>query len=257
MIPIPDIEDPDPEDPLLETPETIQVAPLPVASAPAPDPGLEPEPQISESVPETESNPDPQPEELSPDPDPTPKPPAPLPDSPPASEPEDTPPADPSDPAPSPELQSEPPPEPPTLQERLADPKSYLYNQTGTTEADGFGEIASWFEVLVKYGDPEKIYQSVEEPIELDYLLGECLVSPPVAASVGVIVDANEDIIDTSSENVGNPRLLRSTGYNILNVQAIESVKEYDFPDESEIQAYVLKVEAVGYDADACHPSTD
>ena len=248
-IPIPDFEESQIEEALLEEPKTIQVSRLPISPEPeaitVKPAAVEESPEETPETPKNESTsteppisvsdnpPEPEPEE--PPPEPAPKP-----------EPEEIPPA-----PEAPENLSAPAIEPPALEERLKDSLAYAYNPTGTTDEEATGEYTRWFtEILAEYNDllPEK-----EDPIDILYRLGECLPQAPISASVGVIVDENEEIITITSGLVDNPHLLNSTGYSVLDEQAIEAVQNHTFPDKSGIKAYSFEVRVVDYDSEACN----
>lgn len=81
--------------------------------------------------------------------------------------------------------------------------------------------------------------------LSLSHTANICLAEPPKVATLGVV-------IDESGEIVGDPDLLSGTGYALLNDQAIELAKDYEFsPPGHTMKAYVFRV-AVEYDAENC-----
>lgn len=72
-----------------------------------------------------------------------------------------------------------------------------------------------------------------------------CLEQPPGAAEVGVLFDAQGEIIS-------EPELIRSTGYAVVNNKLITAIKSAeDLPNDRQLKAFIFEV-AVDYDADVC-----
>ncbi|MGD1898133.1 MAG: hypothetical protein ACFB16_14405 [Phormidesmis sp.] len=95
----------------------------------------------------------------------------------------------------------------------------------------------------------------VEYPIESSLKsegrpLSRCLETDPTPAEIGVLFDASGNI-------VGEPELLRSTGYSGLNEEIRAIVAAYDdFPSDRASKAYTFEVE-VFYDSEACVSLTE
>ncbi|MBX2865426.1 MAG: hypothetical protein KTR27_17890 [Leptolyngbyaceae cyanobacterium MAG.088] len=97
--------------------------------------------------------------------------------------------------------------------------------------------------------------QALEKAIEISYPLtiedngprqiNGCLNPLPKTGLIGVVVDEDSQII-------GEPTLLRSSGYPLLNDMALGKMKDYaEFPNETTQKIYTVPV-AVNYDAEAC-----
>ncbi|MEL6854218.1 MAG: hypothetical protein AAFO83_03815 [Cyanobacteria bacterium J06607_13] len=98
------------------------------------------------------------------------------------------------------------------------------------TELDGLAEVTYPLEVSEI---PDR------QPLSL------CLEQEPHDAEIGVLFDADGDIVD-------RPTVIRSTGYSALNEQIQATVAAYeDFPSDRSSKAYNFEIE-VEYDDDAC-----
>ncbi|HEY9877192.1 MAG TPA: hypothetical protein V6D29_01990 [Leptolyngbyaceae cyanobacterium] len=172
---------------------------------------------------------------------PAPKPPEEAPSAPAQQPPE--PPADPPSEPPSEPLPAEPPPL--TLAQRLQDPTAYAYNNRTKSAEVGIQDFLGWYNSLSKdvYGDPMPGSNSIE-PLRIQYPLNTCLVAPPELGRLGVVVDAVGAVIS-------QPEILASTGYDVLDEQALAAVTHYTFPTTGKVTAYGLPIE-VEYDAATC-----
>ena len=75
--------------------------------------------------------------------------------------------------------------------------------------------------------------------------LSVCLDEPPGNAQIGLLFDSDGEL-------VGNPMLIRSTGYGTLNLEASALIMKADnLPSNRASKAYLYDV-AVNYDAEAC-----
>ncbi|MEL6606013.1 MAG: hypothetical protein AAFP20_22600, partial [Cyanobacteria bacterium J06614_10] len=75
--------------------------------------------------------------------------------------------------------------------------------------------------------------------------LSLCLEQEPHDAEIGVLFDADGDIVD-------RPTVIRSTGYSALNEQIQATVAAYeDFPSDRSSKAYNFEIE-IEYDDEAC-----
>ena len=91
-----------------------------------------------------------------------------------------------------------------------------------------------------------QIEYPIESSIEADgQLLNRCLEKAPHSAEIGVLFDAQGNIVD-------QPAVLRSTGYSALNEEIKAIVAAYeDFPSDRAAKAYAFEVD-VFYDSEGC-----
>jgi hypothetical protein len=123
--------------------------------------------------------------------------------------------------------------------------REYTYLPTNTTAPETEEKTAAWLaEVRTASGQPNLVPQQVTSVEGVEYPLRTCLPQAPIAAQVGLRVNANNQV-------EGAAMLLRSTGYLALNKAAIENAKSYRFPAGSGARAYVVEV-PVQYDRDRC-----
>ncbi|MGD1939744.1 MAG: hypothetical protein ACFB0G_00380 [Leptolyngbyaceae cyanobacterium] len=205
------IADEDVEDPLEVSPESVGRS-----STPAP---VERSPEISEVVPENTV--------------PTPEIPT-----------EPTQPAADTDPLPNDQLPDEPgstgltggAPDPATtLATRLGDVGAYQYNgQKGLDLLQSLSAQDGW-------ATPGQTLPSKAEPLELPYQLGaQCLNTAPVSGLLMAVVNPDQTF-------ARGPEVVGSTGYAILDEQAVAMVEtgEYIFPDEDEPWAYNVEIKVL------------
>jgi hypothetical protein len=141
---------------------------------------------------------------------------------------------------------------------RLADwfNQVYTYNSDQTSEQEAIAARQQWLTSLSERSDLDTLEpQALGKSLQVTYPLEKslryerdfmnCLSEKPHQASIGVFVDAAGNIQP-------EPRLLRSTGYEFLNQEAIERVKDYaDFPVARDQKAYIVEVE-IAYDSETC-----
>lgn len=121
----------------------------------------------------------------------------------------------------------------------------YAYRPINTIPTEIEANTATWLtEMRAETGQPSLTPQALTSVAGVEYPLRSCLPIAPLAAQVGVHVDASEAV-------VGSAALLRSTGYLSLNKAAIAAAKEYRFPDGDGDRLYVVEV-PVQYDSDRC-----
>lgn len=169
-------------------------------------------------------------------------------------EPSSTPPSpdEPSLPATNPDAIAELPPEPgvptitepepltpPTLAERLHDPSAYQYDgsRKNLDEAVAPMELMNWVV-------PGQVLPSKLSPLELPYQLGDtCLDTPPMRGLMVVVLNAEGTFLR-------GPEMISSTGYAVLDEQALAQVQDddYSWPQEDAAKAYSIDV-AVQYPA--------
>jgi hypothetical protein len=233
--------------------ETIDVVRLPDPSPePQPEPSTAPAPIVEpQPAPPTALAPGvtarPQIPQLQPTTQPTPTPqPSPAPEAEPGPEPE---------PAPEPALTPEPAPDlaPMTLDERLQTFAEYQPNNRGKSLATETNEFMNWYLSQTWDGLETAPLPAPKEltALVVNYPLNQCLVPPPTDGQLEVIVNPDGAL-------ARDPKVLGSTGYDVLDEKAVENTAQYDFPtneglDEPVPTVYWLPVE-VAYDAVTCTP---
>lgn len=213
-------------EPPAEALDTIQVArvappPNPVSVTPPADKPVnaEPPPQAKTNTP-AQSEPRRAPE--------------PKPDQPATEEPSTEPPSNPDQPSTStPAPTPIPVPTPaPTLEQRLLDRKNYTYDGSKTGQIVAASNFNDFY---MRHGA-----FPAQKEIPVEYPLPDCLDTPPLDGSIGVVIDANGVLKD-------EPEILGSTGYGILDDKAIADIKAWPF-NPAEGQVYTFRVR-VNYDA--------
>lgn len=178
-------------------------------------------------------------------------------------------PAPPADPVtPEPELPPQPPavadlePVPPdlppaTLSDRLRDPAQYQFNgRAKSLLSDEFSlyttSLPTWLEQESQGLSDDEAPQLGTKlaPLQVDYPIDTCLVPPPIAGLVGVIVDPNGQLVK-------DPVILDSTGYTVLDERAVEIALQRSFEPQTgplpNPRANWLPIQ-VQYDAASCTP---
>ncbi|MEM6423661.1 MAG: hypothetical protein AAF728_00635 [Cyanobacteria bacterium P01_D01_bin.128] len=143
-------------------------------------------------------------------------------------------------------------------------------------------EIEAWVSTIRTQTNRRSLSpEEVAAPITVNYEAVSCLRPEPAAATVGVLVDENGDVIplvmndDNRPPTVGSEiialledlnetlpeeakirvpdaaKLIKSTGYTALDGKAIAAVIEQDFEPSDDIKAYLYQVE-VSYDPGQC-----
>lgn len=128
---------------------------------------------------------------------------------------------------------SEPEPPPlPTLAEQLQDPTAYQYDgRKSLNQVAAATESMNW--AVAGQTLPSKV-----DPMELPYqLANHCLDNAPVLGLLMVVVDAEGNFLR-------GPEVISSTGYRVLDEQAVEQVKQGDYvlPDRDAPKAYSVEV---------------
>lgn len=125
-----------------------------------------------------------------------------------------------------------PDPAPPrSLAERLQDVTAYTHDGSKNL---GNGAIT----VAQGWAAEGQTYPDKAEPMELPYELGTaCLDNPPLRGTLMVVLDA-------SGAFIRGPEVISSTGYDILDEQAVERVRSltYTLPDRDETKAYSVDI---------------
>ena len=147
---------------------------------------------------------------------------------------------------------------PTPLLQLLKDTSALLsYNDTNTTDVDAAAETENWLNTLrdrtgKDFSDPEaldnpvKVSYPLEKSLHYDRDFIVCLSQAPHPAAVGIVINSVGEII-------GEPALLRSTGYEFLNQEALTLAKAYEplpQPNE-ETKAYTINID-IDYDPEAC-----
>ena len=231
--------------------ETIDVVRLP---APQPEPEPQPKPSPSavaepQPIPQTTQTPAVTAQPQRPQPQPT------VPSEPisqPSPEPDIVPDPEPT-PEPSPPPDPSPEPTPLTLDERLQTLAEYQPNNRGKSLATETNEFMDWYLSQPWEGfDPAPLPAPKElAALVVEYPLNQCLTPTPTDGQLEVIINPDGSL-------ARDPRVLGSTGYDVLDEKAVENTAQYDFPtneglDEPVPTVHWLPVE-VTYDAATCAP---
>ncbi|NEP18070.1 MAG: hypothetical protein F6J97_14380 [Leptolyngbya sp. SIO4C1] len=134
----------------------------------------------------------------------------------------------------------------------------YTYRPEKTTAEATAAAKSAWLSaVRARTGLATLESQSVEPPVGLRYPLEKdaslayernfvaCLSETPQSALVGVDFDAAEEM-------AADPALLRSTGYEFLDQEAIARASQQgEFPSQKAQKAYTVEV-VIDYDAERC-----
>lgn len=120
------------------------------------------------------------------------------------------------------------------------------YNGVSISEEEANNLRQSW---LDSFSDRGAAFTNLEiQPLNdldpLPYDANICLPSPPEAAQVLVMVDA-EGKLDEYKQ------FIQRTGYRNFDEEAVELIEQYDFPSAASPQAYLAEVN-VAYDAEEC-----
>lgn len=101
-------------------------------------------------------------------------------------------------------------------------------------------KVASWTEAVVA---AKGTLPLVEIQVPIKAALKACRTNPPIDGLIGVIVNPGGEIETTD--------ILRSTGYETLNLRAQKAIKNYDFSNVDKTTDYRVTVK-VNYDEDGC-----
>ena len=127
--------------------------------------------------------------------------------------------------------------------------QSYV-GPTSTTLSEAQVNQAKWLDAVVRDGAITSSEVTVLEDFQerVAYVNNICLPIEPEEARLGVVVDADGNLID-------KPKQLRSTGYTVFDDRAQALVEAFDFPSTEAPQAYVVKVQTA-YNGVNCQPLT-
>ncbi|MEO1353183.1 MAG: hypothetical protein AAFW84_31205 [Cyanobacteria bacterium J06635_15] len=147
---------------------------------------------------------------------------------------------------------------------------AYVYIPVDNTPAVIEKDIEDWINIIrIQANQPNLSPERIEEPLTIDYPLITCLTPPPESATLGILVDADGEVIpvETSDEEMtittaiapltgelslnNVAKVIKGTGYRGLDHRALEAVSEQEFEDGDEVKAYLYEVQ-VNYDADRC-----
>ena len=150
----------------------------------------------------------------------------------------------PSPPSPTPAPNPAPTPTDPRL-----DYGRYQYNhQTKSIDdANGaFSGVASALQLEYPSDRWPQIKKEYAVTLPIDYLLDTCLPQPPGTARLVAVVDPNGHLDRP-------PEWVASTGYDLLDQEALEAINQYQFPAPPTLAIYGVTV-TVNYDAEHCVP---
>jgi hypothetical protein len=119
----------------------------------------------------------------------------------------------------------------------------YRFDPADTSEGDAASNRSSWLaEAQTKVG--EATLQQADVTIPMDANIRLCVDNPPVDAAIGVLVGPD-------GKRIGDPVLLRSTGYERLNQAALQSIGGQSFEASDAPTAYAINID-VSYDRENC-----
>ncbi|MEL7315930.1 MAG: hypothetical protein AAFN08_13450 [Cyanobacteria bacterium J06559_3] len=142
-------------------------------------------------------------------------------------------------------------------------------NDETLTDIEESDTEEKWLSAIrAKTNRPNLLPEQVETPVTIDYPLIRCLNPSPNLAEVGVLVDANGEIIPVEVDAeaatmatviatlIGEPlpdtaTVIEGTGYHGLDREAIKAVSGQTFEAKNEVKAYLFEVQ-VDYDPDDC-----
>ena len=114
------------------------------------------------------------------------------------------------------------------------------YDSRLTTDEAVAEKVAAWTEAVVA---AKGTLPQVETQVPIKAAFKACRTNPPIDGLIGVIVNPGGEIETTD--------ILRSTGYETLNLRAQKAIKNYDFSDVDKTTDYRVTVK-VNYDEDGC-----
>jgi len=156
-------------------------------------------------------------------------------------------------PEPSPIPEPSPEPTPMTLEDRLQTFAEYQPNNRGKSLATETNEFMNWYlsQTWEEFDAAPLPSPKALAALVVEYPLNQCLTPPPTDGQLEVIINRDGAL-------ARDPRVLGSTGYDVLDEKAVENTAQYDFPtneglDEPVPTVYWLPVE-VAYDGATCTP---
>lgn len=140
---------------------------------------------------------------------------------------------------------------PMTLDERLQTLAEYYPNSRAKSLNASTNEFLDWYLTQTWNGldSPPVPGPKPLSPVSVVYPLSQCLTPAPTPGQLEAIVNSDGSL-------VREPRVLGSTGYDVLDEKAVEAAARYEFPtggseDAPNPTVYWLPVEVV-YNADTC-----
>lgn len=111
---------------------------------------------------------------------------------------------------------------------------SYGYNVTNTTEKDAVGNLRKWL---------EKIQQSIPN-LTITRFPDTIFVKSSIAVKLPRVSQANvATLVDPNGKIMGEPELIRSTGYSKLDLSVIEEIKKRSFRASGKYEVYMYQME--------------
>ena len=157
------------------------------------------------------------------------------------------------EPAANPASEPSPEPSPLTLDERLQTFAAYQPNNRTKSLATNTNEFLAWYSSQSWDGLDVQPLPGAKDlsALVIEYPLTQCLTPAPTEGQLEVIINPDGALIQ-------EPRVLGSTGYDVLDEKAVEVAAQYEFPpneglDEPAPTVYWLPVE-IDYDAATCTP---
>lgn len=122
--------------------------------------------------------------------------------------------------------------------------EALAYNAAGTTAAEAEAARQDWMAAVQEEAKTADV--GIADPIELpvSYQSRICLSPEPVNGVIGVWVAPDGTL-------GGDPTVLKSTGYPLLNQQAALEIAALEFPEEDAPVAYEFTIK-VNYDGESC-----
>lgn len=110
------------------------------------------------------------------------------------------------------------------------------YNAAGTTPEDATANLQTWLEQIQKSSGQDDLTWEMQAPeVAATYPKLACLNRLEGTATIGVLVDPEGQV-------VGEPQLIQSAGYPVLNQAAVAAVAGQTFEAKGEFKAYPVKV---------------
>ena len=116
----------------------------------------------------------------------------------------------------------------------------YSYDATDVDEAAAEENKQEW---LVASAENKSGVETETTTLEIDSQFKVCKENPPTSGLVGVVVNP-----DGSQENA---QVLKSTGYDVLNRQALSAVEYYSFEQPSQPTQYLVDIGVI-YEPEGC-----
>lgn len=123
----------------------------------------------------------------------------------------------------------------------------YTYNPSGTSVEEGNIGFVNWFREVFGRDYSEGDAKPIQQEAEAEYPKLACPLKQSPRAVVGVVVDAENQI-------VGEPEVLQSSGYRLFNEEALKVIESYPFENSTgKEQVYLIGVK-FEYSEEVCPP---